>query len=98
MVEQQRGPHRAGQWFGGLVFAIGLAMMVAVFVFAVMAFLQVPAALAAGGRIGGEDGLGRALAVAAVRIGLLFVMAYVSSLFASKGLELFAAARAGTRE
>ncbi len=98
MVEQQSGPSRTGQWFGGLVFALGLAMMVAVFVFAVMAFLQVPAALSAGGRISGEGGLGRSLAVAGVRIGLLFVMAYVSSLFASKGLELFAASRTGTRE
>ncbi len=98
MVEQQLGPHRAGQWFGGFVFVLGLTMMVAVFVFAVMAFLQVPAALAAGGRISGEGGLGRALAVAGVRIGLLFVMAYLSSLFASKGLELFAASRTGIRE
>jgi hypothetical protein len=96
MAEQQSGVHRAGQWVGGLVFALGLLMMAAVFIAAVVTFLQVPAALAAGGRIGGS--LGRALAEAGVRIGLLFVMAIVSSLFASKGLELYAAARTGTRE
>jgi hypothetical protein len=71
-----------------LVFGVGLAMMLGVFVLAVMAFLRVPAALA-----GAADKLGRSLAIAGVQIGFLFVMAYLSSLFASKGLELFAAAR-----
>ena len=81
--------HRPGRWLGGLVFLIGLAMMVAVFALAAIAFFQVPEALVSGS----EAGLGRLLAVAGAQIGFLFVMAYSSSLVASKGLELFTAAR-----
>jgi hypothetical protein len=88
MADVKSAGHRGGLCVGGLVFGIGLAMMLGVFVMAVMAFIRVPAALATP-----ADSLGRSLAVAGVQIGFLFVMAYLSSLFASKGLELFAAAR-----
>ena len=67
-------------------------MLVVVFSLAAMAFLEVPEALAAGGKASGT-GLGPALAGTAARVGFLLVMAYVSSLFASKGLDLYAAAR-----
>lgn len=89
--------HRPGRWVGGIVFAVGLAMMVAVFGLAVTAFFQVPEALLSTSRKGSE-GLARPLAAAGVQIGFLFVMAYVSSLFTSKGLELFATARAKAAE
>jgi hypothetical protein len=46
----------------------------------------------------GSEGLARPLAAAGVQIGFLFVMAYVSSLFTSKGLELFATARTKAAE
>ena len=88
MAEVKAAGHKGGLWVGGLVFAIGLAMMLGVFALAVMAFLRVPAALAGPGA-----NTGRSLSVAGVQIGFLFVMAYLSSLFASKGLELFSAAR-----
>lgn len=88
MTEASSGGHRGALWAGGLVFAIGLTMMLGVFALAVTAFLRVPAALAGPG-----ESMGRSLAIAGVQIGFLFVMAYLSSLFASKGLELFAAAR-----
>jgi ABC-type nickel/cobalt efflux system permease component RcnA len=83
------GQHRPGRWLGGLVFLIGLAMMVAVFALAAIAFFQVPEALISGS----DEGLGRPLAVAGAQVGFLLVMAYLSSLFASKGLELFTVAR-----
>ena len=89
--------HRVGRWFGGLVFLIGLGMMAAVFALAVIAFLRVPEALAGGGGASG-DGVTGPLAAAGVQIGFLFVMAYVSSLFASKGLELFSTARQRAEE
>lgn len=88
MTETRSAGHRGGLWAGGLVFGVGLAMMLGVFALAVMAFFRVPAALAGPG-----ENMGRSLAVAGLQIGFLFVMAYLSSLFASKGLELFAAAR-----
>jgi len=83
--------HRAGRWFGGVIFLIGLGMMAAVFALAAIAFLRVPEALSG---VGGA----RPLAAAGVQIGFLFVMAYLSSLFASKGLELFSIARTRAEE
>jgi len=89
--------HRAGRWFGGVIFLIGLGMMAAVFALAVIAFLRVPEALMGGGGASGE-GVAGPLAAAGVQIGFLFVMAYLSSLFASKGLELFSIARTRAEE
>lgn len=88
-MSEPGGQHRLGRWFGGVIFLVGLALMVAVFALAAIAFFRVPEALVSGS----EDGLGRSLAVAGAQMGFLFVMAYLSSLFASKGLELFTAAR-----
>ena len=85
-------PHRAGRFLGGLIFAVGLGMLIAVFVLAAAAFAQVPAALGSSGRSSGQ-GLAVALGVTAARVGFLVVMAYASSLVASKGLELLEAAR-----
>ncbi|MCJ7752157.1 MAG: hypothetical protein MUQ65_13885 [Armatimonadetes bacterium] len=89
--------HRAWRWFGGVIFLIGLGMMATVFALAVIAFLRVPEALMGGGGASGE-GVTRPLAAAGVQIGFLFVMAYLSSLFASKGLELFSIARTRAEE
>ncbi len=88
MTEAKAGTHRTGLWAGGAVFGLGLVMMLGVFALAATAFFRVPTALT-----GPVDGMGRGLAIAGVQIGFLFVMAYLSSLIASKGLELFAAAR-----
>lgn len=90
------GPHRAGRWSGGVIFLIGLAMLVGVFSLAVVAFLQVPEALAGAQRTG--RGLGWALAGTAAQVGFLIVMAYAGSLISSKGLELYGAARQGPAE
>ncbi len=93
-MSETGGQSRAGRWFGGMVFLIGLAMMAVVFALAVIAFLRVPEVLMGTGR----EGLARPLAAAGVQIGFLFVMAYLSSLFASKGLELFSVARTRAQE
>jgi hypothetical protein len=85
--------HTTGRWLGGFILLLGLLMMIAVFALAVTAFVRVPEALAGRGAA-----IGQSLAVAAIQIGLLFVMAYVASLLASKGLELFSAARRGAPE
>ncbi len=77
-----------------MIFAIGIALLVGVFWLAVSAFLAVPETLDAASKSSGQ-GLIAALAGVAARVGFLAVMAYVSSLVASKGLELFSAARGG---
>lgn len=90
-------PSRASRWVGGLLFAVGMAMLIVVFGLAATAFMEVPEALAAGGQASAA-GLAPALAGTAARVGFLLVMAYVSSLFASKGLELYEAARGRDKE
>ena len=87
-----RGPSGTGRWLGGLIFAVGLLMLIAVFALAAVAFAQVPEVLASGGRSSGQ-GLVGGLAATGARAAFLLVMAYVSSLVASKGLELYQAAR-----
>lgn len=93
MTEGKSEAHRGGLWAGGVVFTLGVAMMLVVFALAVTAFVRVPAALA-----GPAKDLGRSLTIATMQIGFLFVMGFVSSLIASKGLELFAAARTDTQQ
>jgi hypothetical protein len=67
-------------------------MMVTVFGLAAVLFAGVPETLATAGR-SSPQGLGPALAATAGRALLLLVMAYVSSLLTSKGLDLYVAAR-----
>jgi len=90
MNSEKTGANRSGRWLGALIFAIGVAMLVIVFVLAAGAFAEVPAALA---RPQAEGGLVRALGVTGARAAFLLVMAYVSSLLASKGLDLYQAAQ-----
>jgi hypothetical protein len=67
-------------------------MLVVVFVLAALAFAGLPQALDSASR-SGSQGLLHVLAGVGARVAFLVVMAYVSSLVASKGLELFYAAR-----
>jgi len=78
---------------GMIIFAIGIALMLLVFVLAAMTFSQLPQLI--GGGTAAPQGIVSVLTVAAVRGGLLLVMAYVSSLLASKGLELYAVSKGG---
>jgi len=85
MGSQTAATGRAERRVGLAVFAVGMALLAAVFALAIKTFHQLPR-LASGGA---PAGIAAALAVAAVQAGLLLVMAYVSSLLASKGLELY---------
>jgi hypothetical protein len=92
MHDDTRTGGRAARSLGALIFGIGLLMMVVVFALAAVVFAAVPETLAAAGRSSAQ-GIGPALAATAARSVLLLVMAYVSSLLASKGLDLYVAAR-----
>ena len=95
MNAEAKGTNRAGRWLGALIFTVGVVMLVGVFVVAASAFAQIPIALA---KKGSESGLGHALAITGARAAFLLVMAYVSSLVASKGLDLYQAARVQSEE
>jgi hypothetical protein len=87
-------PTRAGQVAGLALLALGILLLVAVFVWAYLLFSSLAAAL--GGSEAahpGEPSLGALLGAGGLRVGFLFVMGYVSSLLASKGLHLFAISR-----
>jgi hypothetical protein len=92
MNDEARKPNRAGRWIGALIFTIGMAMLVAVFALAAFAFAELPQTLDGASQSSGQ-GLIQVLVGVAARVAFLVVMAYVSSLVASKGLELFYAAR-----
>ncbi|UCC67541.1 MAG: hypothetical protein JSV79_10490 [Armatimonadota bacterium] len=92
MSAQGKTTNRAGRRVGALIFAVGLIMLVVVFALAAAAFQQIPAALGAD-EAGSGPGLGSALAAIGARAAFLLVMAYASSLLASKGLDLYQAAR-----
>jgi hypothetical protein len=81
----------AGRSFGMVIFAIGVALLAAVFVLTILTFRQLPQILASDQPA--PQGMLTVLAIAAVRAVFLIVMGYVSSLIASKGLELYAASR-----
>ena len=95
MNAEGKRTHRAGRWMGALIFAVGVVMLVGVFVAAAAAFAGIPIALAKGSS---GSGLGHALATTGARAAFLLVMAYVSSLLASKGLDLYQAARVQSEE
>lgn len=82
--------NRAGRRVGAAIFAAGMALLLVVFGLAASAFARVPATL---GGPRASSGLGGQLAEVGARVMFLFVMAYVSSLVASKGLDLYEAAR-----
>ncbi len=97
MDADRKRNNRPGRLLGALIFAVGVVMLVVVFVLAAGAFAEVPAAL--GGAKGSSGGgLGGALAATGARAAFLLVMAYVSSLLASKGLDLYQAARGESGE
>lgn len=95
MSAERKTTNRGGRWLGALIFAVGIIMLVVVFVLAAVAFGEVPAALTKGGS---ARALGAGLAMAGARAAFLLVMAYVSSLLASKGLDLYQAARGDSGE
>ena len=92
MQAETRSANRGARWLGAIIFGIGIAMLLIVLALAAATFAAVPEALAASSP-SSHQGLGPALAATAARAAFLLVMAYVSSLVASKGLDLYVAAR-----
>jgi hypothetical protein len=91
MAAQDASSGSAGRSFGMIVFAIGVALLAAVLILAMLTFRQLPQVLASDQPV--PQGILTVLAIAAVRALFLIVMGYVSSLIASKGLELYSASR-----
>ena len=77
-----------GKAIGLTIFAVGIALMVAVFIWSYHLFSGWARHTSFGGGT-----LGQELTRGGIRLGLLFVMAYVSSLIASKGLQLYGVCR-----
>jgi len=88
----QRAPSRSAERAGILIFAVGIALLALVFVLAVLTFRELPQILASDRPA--PQGILTVLGIAGVRALFLLVMAYVGSLLASKGLDLYSAARA----
>ena len=85
---------RGGRTFGVIVFAIGVAALLVVFVLALIAFSGLSQGLKGGPLT--LEAAGGLLALAVARAFLLIAMAYAGSLLASKGLELLAASSGRT--
>jgi len=96
MNPDPKTPSPAARALAVAIFAAGVLMLLAVFALAALAFARVPHALGAP-RASSGPGVGPLLAATASRAAFLLVMAYVSSLLASKGLELYQAAQGDRR-
>jgi hypothetical protein len=82
---------KRGRIVGIVVFAVGIAVLVFVFATAYAMFRSPVQKLlvAAEGKASTAEGLGSAVVLIAVKIGLLFVMTLAGSLIASKGIQLY---------
>ncbi|MCL6628336.1 MAG: hypothetical protein K6U00_01890 [Armatimonadetes bacterium] len=82
---------RRGRFVGMVVFALGIAVLIFVFIIAYTMFKSPVSHLlpTAGGKAPSAMDLGTAVAWVAVRIGLLFIMTLAGSLIASKGIQLY---------
>jgi len=84
----------AGQAVGLVLFGIGIFMLVCVFVWAYVLFDGAARALGEQKVANPQQpSLSQLLGAGGLRVAFLFVMGYVSSLLASKGLHLFAISR-----
>jgi hypothetical protein len=95
MSEHSTPADKAARGAGLAVFLVGLGLLLAVFGWAYRLFAAaVPRVSATGGASGLAGGdLGAEAVRLLVRLGFLFLMAYVASLVATKGIELYHAAR-----
>ena len=83
---------RGGRRLGMIVFLLGIALLIAVFVMAYRMFATPISTLICG--TGGSSSatasqLGTAVVATLIRIGLLFVMTLASYLMASRGIHLY---------
>jgi hypothetical protein len=88
-------PHSLGGKIAGmLVFLVGVALLLLVFYLAYVFFTGLVASLSGSASASDKSpSLLTVLAKGVLQLGMLFVMGYVGSLIASKGLELFGVSR-----
>jgi len=84
-----------GRAAGIIIFALGVILLLLVFVWAYQLFVQAAHSLSSTTSASGASSppLGRYLAGSAVRLAFLFVMSYAASLVATKGLQLYGVCR-----
>ena len=95
-IERSRRPadDRAGKIVGLLVFALGIVLLALVFVWAYSLFAGVAHGIPAGESAQPQNpGILVRLGNAVLRLCFLFVMGYVASLVASKGLQFYGVCR-----
>lgn len=93
-----QGPQRnatLGQWLGLFVFLFGIGLMLLVFTWAARLFNEIGVGkeLLLRGNPKGNTVLGEWIARWLVQVVLLFVLGYIASLIAARGIHLFVAAR-----
>ena len=92
--QPQPHPHSLGGKIAGmLVFLVGVCLLLLVFYLAYTFFHGLVVALRAPVNPQHSPSALTVLAIGLVQLGMLFVMGYVGSLIASKGLELFGVSR-----
>lgn len=98
-IPRQASGDILGRVMGGVVFLLGLGLLTAVFVWAYYLFVgAVPQVSPTHNPTAGSPGLGESVIWLLIKMGFLFIMGYLASLIATKGIELYRASRgAGDR-
>lgn len=86
MRVRQRSMDRPGKWLGIVVFAVGVGLLLVVFVFAYRELIAAPGGSAVSSLLAEPAAL-------AFKGALLFVMGLVASAIANKGIALYRAAQ-----
>ncbi|MDQ7829843.1 MAG: hypothetical protein QN122_11655 [Armatimonadota bacterium] len=95
MIERRREGDPTGKWLGLAVFLVGILLLLFVFSRGLAEFTQAGLLQQAPGR----EAVTAPLIVAAVaKWVLLFLLAYIGSAVAGRGISLYQAARVGTGE
>ena len=89
--------HRRGRIVGMVVFTLGIAVVLLVFVLALFMFTSPASELLPAGTPGAPQataaGLGSAVVLLIIRIALLFAMTLAGSVVAGKGIQLYLGSR-----
>ncbi len=92
IMARERGSDPAGKWLGLAVFVLGIGLLVFVFVQGFDEFVRVDALTRPGG--GENSPFETTFLIALGKWLLLFLLAYVASTMAGRGISLYQAARA----
>ncbi|MGH2453745.1 MAG: hypothetical protein ACRDF5_08275 [bacterium] len=91
IMARESGSDPAGKWLGLAVFVLGIGLLVFVFVQGFEEFVRVDALTRPGG---GDNIFETTFLIALGKWLLLFLLAYVASAMAGRGIALYQAARA----